>query len=332
MATSEMGKPLVESRAEVEKCAWACEWFADHGPAMLETESVETGARALLRRVRTARRRVRDHAVELSLLAGRASARPSGRRRQRRRPQARTVNDRMRAPARGRRRRRRSAGWGAVGDRRQPGADGGGERAGHHRRSGRRRDPHRLDRRRTVGRRGRRTGPEEDGARARRQRPVHRARRRRHRGRGRVGGPQQVPERGPVVHRRQADHRSRSRSPTISPSGSSPMSSSYRSAIRPIPASPSARWPAPICATRSPARSASRCDQGARVLAGGRAPDRPGFYYEPTVLDRVSPRMPVLTEEVFGPAVPLVRVGDADAAIRLANDTRLRVGEQRLDS
>ena len=50
-------------------------------------------------------------------------------------------------------------------------------------------------------------------------------------------------------------------------------------------------------------------DQGARVLVGGRAAARPGFYYEPTVLDRVSPQMPVLTEEVFGPAVPLVRVG-----------------------
>src|SRR4051794_6890036 len=45
MATSEMGKPLVDSRTEVEKCAWACEWFADHGPAMLEPEAVDTGAR-----------------------------------------------------------------------------------------------------------------------------------------------------------------------------------------------------------------------------------------------------------------------------------------------
>jgi succinate-semialdehyde dehydrogenase/glutarate-semialdehyde dehydrogenase len=67
-------------------------------------------------------------------------------------------------------------------------------------------------------------------------------------------------------------------------------------------------------------------EQGARVLAGGRAPDRPGFYYEPTVLERVSAAMPVLTEEVFGPAVPLVRAADADAAVRLANDTRFGLG------
>jgi succinate-semialdehyde dehydrogenase / glutarate-semialdehyde dehydrogenase len=67
-------------------------------------------------------------------------------------------------------------------------------------------------------------------------------------------------------------------------------------------------------------------EQGARVLAGGRAPDRPGFYYEPTVLDQVSAGMPVLAEEVFGPAVPLIRAVDADDAVRLANDTRFGLG------
>jgi succinate-semialdehyde dehydrogenase/glutarate-semialdehyde dehydrogenase len=66
--------------------------------------------------------------------------------------------------------------------------------------------------------------------------------------------------------------------------------------------------------------------QGTRVLAGGRAPDRPGFYYEPTVLDQVSAAMPVLSEEVFGPAVPVVRAADADAAVRLANETRFGLG------
>jgi succinate-semialdehyde dehydrogenase/glutarate-semialdehyde dehydrogenase len=66
--------------------------------------------------------------------------------------------------------------------------------------------------------------------------------------------------------------------------------------------------------------------QGARVLAGGKAPDRPGFYYEPTVLDRVSPAMPVLSEEVFGPAVPIVRATDAGAAVGLANATRFGLG------
>ena len=67
-------------------------------------------------------------------------------------------------------------------------------------------------------------------------------------------------------------------------------------------------------------------ERGARVLAGGKAPDRPGFYYEPTVLDRVTTDMPVLTEEVFGPAVPIVRAADVDDAVRLANDSRFGLG------
>jgi succinate-semialdehyde dehydrogenase/glutarate-semialdehyde dehydrogenase len=67
-------------------------------------------------------------------------------------------------------------------------------------------------------------------------------------------------------------------------------------------------------------------EQGARVLAGGRAPDLPGFYYEPTVLDQVTAAMPVLTEEVFGPAVPVIRAVDADDAVRLANDTHFGLG------
>jgi succinate-semialdehyde dehydrogenase/glutarate-semialdehyde dehydrogenase len=66
--------------------------------------------------------------------------------------------------------------------------------------------------------------------------------------------------------------------------------------------------------------------QGARLLAGGKAPERPGFYYEPTVLDRVEPGMPVLVEEVFGPVVPIVTAPDAESAIALANDTTFGLG------
>jgi succinate-semialdehyde dehydrogenase/glutarate-semialdehyde dehydrogenase len=67
-------------------------------------------------------------------------------------------------------------------------------------------------------------------------------------------------------------------------------------------------------------------EQGAVVLAGGRAPDRPGFYFEPTVLDGVTAGMPVLAEEVFGPAVPLLRAVDPDHAVQLANDSRFGLG------
>jgi succinate-semialdehyde dehydrogenase/glutarate-semialdehyde dehydrogenase len=65
---------------------------------------------------------------------------------------------------------------------------------------------------------------------------------------------------------------------------------------------------------------------GARVLAGGHPVEGPGFFYQPTVLDQLTAGMPVLAEEVFGPAVPLVRARDADDAVRLANDTRFGLG------
>ena len=44
LATSEMGKPLTESLAEVDKCASACNWFAQHAPAMLEAVPADTDA------------------------------------------------------------------------------------------------------------------------------------------------------------------------------------------------------------------------------------------------------------------------------------------------
>jgi succinate-semialdehyde dehydrogenase / glutarate-semialdehyde dehydrogenase len=61
--------------------------------------------------------------------------------------------------------------------------------------------------------------------------------------------------------------------------------------------------------------------RGARLLTGGRAPDRTGHYYEPTVLDRVAPGSALLEEEIFGPVAPLVRFEDEDEAVALANAT-----------
>jgi len=62
---------------------------------------------------------------------------------------------------------------------------------------------------------------------------------------------------------------------------------------------------------------------GARVAAGGRrADDLPGWFYRPTVLDRVHPSMRVLREETFGPVLPVVAFDSEDEAVRLANDTR----------
>ncbi|WP_137119833.1 succinic semialdehyde dehydrogenase [Segeticoccus rhizosphaerae] len=62
--------------------------------------------------------------------------------------------------------------------------------------------------------------------------------------------------------------------------------------------------------------------QGARVLTGGRSrPDLGPYFYEPTVLDDVTPEMACAREETFGPVVAVYRAGSDEAAIRLANDS-----------
>jgi succinate-semialdehyde dehydrogenase/glutarate-semialdehyde dehydrogenase len=60
---------------------------------------------------------------------------------------------------------------------------------------------------------------------------------------------------------------------------------------------------------------------GARVVTGGRAPDRRGFFYLPTVLGDVPPDAPILGTEIFGPVAPVVRFRDEADVIRMANDT-----------
>jgi succinate-semialdehyde dehydrogenase/glutarate-semialdehyde dehydrogenase len=73
-------------------------------------------------------------------------------------------------------------------------------------------------------------------------------------------------------------------------------------------------------------------DKGARILCGGErvvgpeGPDRPGFFYRPTVVTDITPAMRVATEEVFGPAALLYVVDDADAALDLANGTEFGLG------
>ncbi|MEV3872615.1 NADP-dependent succinic semialdehyde dehydrogenase [Streptomyces sp. NPDC049906] len=64
-------------------------------------------------------------------------------------------------------------------------------------------------------------------------------------------------------------------------------------------------------------------ESGATVLCGGRRPPAlaAGWFYEPTVLADVTPRMRIHHEEAFGPVATLYRVADLDAAVALANDT-----------
>jgi acyl-CoA reductase-like NAD-dependent aldehyde dehydrogenase len=60
---------------------------------------------------------------------------------------------------------------------------------------------------------------------------------------------------------------------------------------------------------------------GARVLTGGKRADGPGSFYEPTVLVDVDHSMTCMTEETFGPTLPIMKVGSVEEAIRLANDS-----------
>jgi succinate-semialdehyde dehydrogenase / glutarate-semialdehyde dehydrogenase len=66
--------------------------------------------------------------------------------------------------------------------------------------------------------------------------------------------------------------------------------------------------------------------QGAKVLVGGaRRPGR-GFFFEPTVVTRVRSSMPASCEEVFGPVAALMQVRNADEAIQVANDSPFGLG------
>ncbi len=65
----------------------------------------------------------------------------------------------------------------------------------------------------------------------------------------------------------------------------------------------------------------SATQDGAAVLTGGHAPDRKGYFYEPTVLDGVPAGAGILAEEIFGPVAPIVRFASQDEAIALANNT-----------
>jgi acyl-CoA reductase-like NAD-dependent aldehyde dehydrogenase len=61
--------------------------------------------------------------------------------------------------------------------------------------------------------------------------------------------------------------------------------------------------------------------KGARVLVGGARGERAGHWFAPTVLADVDHDMAIMREETFGPTLPIMRVSDADEAVRLANDS-----------
>ncbi|HEY6805073.1 MAG TPA: NAD-dependent succinate-semialdehyde dehydrogenase [Pyrinomonadaceae bacterium] len=67
-------------------------------------------------------------------------------------------------------------------------------------------------------------------------------------------------------------------------------------------------------------------DSGARVLTGGNKLDRPGNFFEPTVLDNLDPKIPVSCEEIFGPVATVFKAANIDEAISIANVTSFGLG------
>lgn len=61
--------------------------------------------------------------------------------------------------------------------------------------------------------------------------------------------------------------------------------------------------------------------KGARVLAGGNVPSRSGWFYEPTVLEGVTPDMRLFLEEAFGPVATVYRAESREEALEIANGT-----------
>jgi acyl-CoA reductase-like NAD-dependent aldehyde dehydrogenase len=65
---------------------------------------------------------------------------------------------------------------------------------------------------------------------------------------------------------------------------------------------------------------------GARITTGGHVREGVGRFYEPTVLADVDHTMDAMRDETFGPTVPIMKVADAEEAIRLANDSPYGLG------
>src|SRR5215216_6940280 len=66
--------------------------------------------------------------------------------------------------------------------------------------------------------------------------------------------------------------------------------------------------------------------EGAKLLTGGKGIEGPGYFYMPTILTNVTPAMEVAQEEVFGPIAPIIVADDEKEAINIANDSKFGLG------
>ncbi|HEX8898428.1 MAG TPA: NAD-dependent succinate-semialdehyde dehydrogenase [Chthoniobacterales bacterium] len=67
-------------------------------------------------------------------------------------------------------------------------------------------------------------------------------------------------------------------------------------------------------------------EDGAKLLTGGKRIDRPGFFYEPTVIADIPRESPAYREEIFGPVACCFRAKDVAEAIQIANDSSFGLG------
>ncbi|MGV0715529.1 aldehyde dehydrogenase family protein [Mycolicibacterium sp. XJ662] len=65
---------------------------------------------------------------------------------------------------------------------------------------------------------------------------------------------------------------------------------------------------------------------GAKAAAGGRRIDRPGYFMEPTIIADIADGSPLVDEEQFGPALPIIAYDEVDHAVGLANQTNFGLG------
>ncbi|HCH44534.1 MAG TPA: succinate-semialdehyde dehydrogenase, partial [Algoriphagus sp.] len=67
-------------------------------------------------------------------------------------------------------------------------------------------------------------------------------------------------------------------------------------------------------------------DKGAKVLLGGKAPEKGSAKFSPTILTDIPKDSPAYSEELFGPVAIVFRVKSADEAIQIANDSEFGLG------
>ena len=66
---------------------------------------------------------------------------------------------------------------------------------------------------------------------------------------------------------------------------------------------------------------ADAVEHGAEVVTGGQAIDGPGHFFQPTVIDKLSPQSAIMREEIFGPVLGIIRFSTEEEAVEIANNT-----------